>query len=276
MSTEHPRYGLRGRHNECAVLDRLLGTVRSGHSQVLVVRGQPGVGKSALLEYLRSSASDFRVANAAGVEYEMELPYAGLHQLCAPMLHLRGRLPEPQRHAIETAFGLSAEAPPDRFAVGLAVLGLLSEAAEKQPMVCVVDDAQWLDEASALTLGFVARRLQAESVGLVFALRLHSEVHELAGLTYRELAARTPYSHAHMVRAAGGDELASWLVVRAYLVACGVTHAPVSGCGSSSGSRPTTWSGPKRTRPATTMPPCRSGTSPPLRGSVNTCAPSRP
>lgn len=173
---------LRGRHNECGALDRLLKNVRAGQSQVLVVRGEPGVGKSALLEYVAKSASGCRVAQAAGIEYEMELAYAGLHQLCAPILHLRERLPAPQRDALETAFGLNAKAPPDRFVVGLAVLGLLSDVAEEQPLVCVVDDAQWLDNASALTIAFVARRLLAESVGLVFAVRQPSQVRELAGL----------------------------------------------------------------------------------------------
>jgi DNA-binding CsgD family transcriptional regulator len=182
MSTEDPPYGLRGRQDECGVLDRLVDSVRSGQSQVLVLRGEAGAGKSALLGYLQQSATGCRVARAVGVEYEMELAYAGLHQLCAPMLELRERLPEPQRRALETAFGLSAEAPPDRFAVGLAVLGLLSEAAEDQPLVCIVDDAQWLDEASALTIAFVARRLLAESVGLVFAVRGDRQGRELAGL----------------------------------------------------------------------------------------------
>ncbi len=146
------------------------------------MRGEPGVGKSALLDYLVQSASGCRVARAAGIEYEMELAYAGLHQLCAPMLGLRERLPGPQRDALETAFGLSSGPPPDRFVVGLAVLGLLSEVAEEQPLICVIDDAQWLDGASALALAFVARRLLAESVGLVFAVRQASEVRELAGL----------------------------------------------------------------------------------------------
>jgi AAA ATPase domain len=153
-----------------------------GQSQVLVVRGEPGVGKSALLEYVVQSASGCRVSRVAGIEYEMELAYAGLHQLCAPMLDLRGRLPEPQRDALETAFGLSAKATPDRFVVGLAVLGLLSEAAEEQPLICVIDDAQWLDRASALTIAFVARRLLAESVAVVFAVREPSEAEELDGL----------------------------------------------------------------------------------------------
>jgi DNA-binding CsgD family transcriptional regulator len=175
-------HDLRGRQDECDVLDRLLKEVRTGQSQVLVVRGEPGIGKSALLEYVIQSASGCRLSRAAGVEYEMELAYAGLHQLCAPMLDLRERLPEPQRDALETAFGLSAKATPDRFVLGLAVLGLLAEAAEEQPLICVIDDAQWLDRASALTIAFVARRLLAESVGLVFAVRQPSEAQELDGL----------------------------------------------------------------------------------------------
>ena len=182
MSGEYSRAVLRGRKNECGALDGLLENVRAGQSEVLVLRGEPGVGKSALLDYMVQNASGCRVAQAAGIEFEMELAYAGLHQLCAPMLHLRERLPDPQRDALETAFGLSAKAPPDRFVVGLAVLGLLSEVAEEQPLVCVVDDAQWLDNASALTIAFVARRLLAESVGLVYAVRQPSEVRELAGL----------------------------------------------------------------------------------------------
>src|SRR5262249_45136123 len=173
---------LRGRENECDVLDRLLKEGRAGHSQVLVVRGEPGVGKSALLDYVVESASGCRVSRAAGIEYEMELAYAGVHHLCAPMLDLRERLPEPQRNALETAFGLSANPPPDRFIVDLAVLGLLSEAAEERPLICVLDDAQWLDKASSQTIAFVARRLLAESVGLVFAVRQPAEARELDGL----------------------------------------------------------------------------------------------
>jgi DNA-binding CsgD family transcriptional regulator len=177
-----PGHVLRGRLNECDALDRLLTDVRGGQSQVLVVRGEAGVGKSALLDYLLQNASGCRVARVAGVEYEMEIAYAGLHQLCAPMLGLREGLPGPQRDALETAFGLRAGPPPDRFVVGLAILGLLSEAAEEQPLVCVVDDAQWLDETSSLSLALVARRLLAESVGLVFAVRHPYEMRELKGL----------------------------------------------------------------------------------------------
>ena len=173
---------LRGRRNECDALDRLLTSVRASQSQVLVMRGQAGAGKSALLEYLVRSASGCRIGRAAGHEYEMELAYAGLHQLCAPLLDLRERLPGPQRDALAAAFGLSAAPAPDRFVVGLGVLGLLSAVAEEQPLHCVIDDAQWLDKTSALTLAFVARRLLAESVGLVFAVREPSNVPELTGL----------------------------------------------------------------------------------------------
>src|SRR3954469_845704 len=173
---------LLGRSSECDTLDRLVGTGRAGQSAVLVVRGEAGVGKSALLASLIERASGCRIVRAAGVESEMELPFAGLHQLCGPMLDRLDRLPAPQRDALATAFGLSAGDPPDRFLVGLAVLSLLSEVAEDRPLVCVVDDAQWQDRASAQTLSFVARRLLAEAVGLVFAVREPSPTQDLAGL----------------------------------------------------------------------------------------------
>jgi AAA ATPase domain len=169
-----------GRRGECAVLDQLLRVVRSGRSSVLVLRGEPGIGKTALLGYLLERASGCRIARAAGVQSEMELAFAGLHQLCAPLLDRLDRLPGPQRDALATAFGLSAGAAPNRFLVGLAALSLLSEAAEVQPLVCAVDDAHWLDRASAQALGFVARRLQAESVGLVVTTREPGE--DFAGL----------------------------------------------------------------------------------------------
>jgi DNA-binding NarL/FixJ family response regulator len=153
------------------LLDGFVGAVRDGASRSLVLRGEAGVGKSALLEYLLGSASDLCVVRAVGVETEMELAYAGLHQLCAPLLDRLGRLPGPQRQALEIVFGVSAGAAPDRFLVGLALLGLLSEVADEGPLLCVVDDAQWLDRASALTLAFVARRLLAEPVGILFAAR---------------------------------------------------------------------------------------------------------
>jgi DNA-binding CsgD family transcriptional regulator len=178
---------LLGRRHERNALDRLLERVWAGKGQVLVLRGEPGVGTSALLEYLVGRSSGCRVARAAGVESEMELAYAGLHQLCAPVLELRERLPAPQRDALATAFGLSAEPPSDRFVVGLALLGLLSQVAGERPLVCVVDDAQWLDKASALALAFAARRLQTQPIGLVLAVHAPGEVRELSGLPELEV-----------------------------------------------------------------------------------------
>jgi DNA-binding CsgD family transcriptional regulator len=182
MSKLHRGPGLRGRRSECEALDRLLEGVRAGQSRVLVVRGEAGVGKTALLEYLVERAPECRIARAAGVESEMELAFAGLQQLCAPFLDRLGRLPGPQGDALGTAFGLRGGDAPDRFLVGMAVLSLLSEMAEERPLVCLVDDAQWLDRASAQVLGFVARRLLAESVAMVFAVRGPSEDQELGNL----------------------------------------------------------------------------------------------
>lgn len=162
---------LRGRRAECARLDRLVAGVRSGQGEVLVVRGEAGIGKSALLDHLVRQADGCRVARASGVESEMELPYAGLHQLCAPMLDLSERLPAPQREALAVAFGTAAGGPPDRFLVGAATLSLLAEQSDRKPLLCVMDDAQWLDQASAQALTFVGRRLLAERVGMVFGLR---------------------------------------------------------------------------------------------------------
>jgi DNA-binding CsgD family transcriptional regulator len=153
------------------VLDELVASLRAGPSRALVLRGEAGVGKSALLEYLVQHASGCAIARAAGVEAEMELAYAGLQQLCAPFLDRLERLPGPQHDALGTAFGLRHGEAPDRFLVGLAVLSLLSDVAEERPLAGIVDDAQWLDAASAHALAFVARRLGAESVGLVFAVR---------------------------------------------------------------------------------------------------------
>ncbi len=163
-------------------------TVRGGRSSVLVLRGEAGIGKTALLEYAHDSASGCRVVRATGVESEMELAFGGLHLLCVPFLDQLGRLPEPQRDALETAFGLSTGSPPDRFLVGLAVLSLLAAAAEKEPLVCLVDDAQWLDQVSAQTLAFVARRLLAEPIGLVLAVRAPGLDAELAELPRLEVA----------------------------------------------------------------------------------------
>jgi DNA-binding CsgD family transcriptional regulator len=160
----------------------MLDQVRGGHSSVLVIRGEAGVGKTALLRYATHHASGFRVAQIAGVESEMELAYAGLHQLGTPMLDQLGALPEPQQVALSVALGLSSGDPPDRFLVALATLGLMSASAEEQPLLCVVDDLQWLDDASAGALGFVARRLLVESVGLAFAVREPSGEHQLVGL----------------------------------------------------------------------------------------------
>src|ERR687893_914817 len=165
------RTALRGRSSECALLDDVVSAVRRGESRSLVLRGEAGIGKTALLEYLIASASDLTVVRAAGVQSDMELAFASLQQLCGPLLDRLETLPAPQRQAMEIAFGLSAGGARDRFLVGLAVLSLFSEVAEQRPLLCVVDDAQWLDQTSALTLAFVARRLLAERVGIVFAAR---------------------------------------------------------------------------------------------------------
>jgi DNA-binding CsgD family transcriptional regulator len=176
---------LRGRAVECAALDRALEAIRRGESQTLLLTGEAGVGKTALLEYLVDAATDLHVVRAVGVESEMELAYASLHQLCVPMLDRIDRLPAPQREALAIVFGLTDGAPPDLFLVGLGVLSLLSATAEDRPLVCLVDDAQWLDRASARTLAFAARRLFAEPVGLVFAAREPGE--ELRGLPELEV-----------------------------------------------------------------------------------------
>ncbi|MGI5144490.1 AAA family ATPase [Streptomyces sp. CA-106110] len=172
---------LRGRTTECRRLDQLLAETRSGRSGTLVICGEPGIGKSALLDYLAEQASDCHVVRAWGVESEMELAFAGLHQLRAPMLDRLERLPPPQRDALGAAFGLDAEHSPDRFMVGMAVLMLFSELAQEQPLVCLVDDAQWLDQASVQALSFVGRRMLAEPVLLVFAVR-EIDRRELVGL----------------------------------------------------------------------------------------------
>ena len=182
LNTDCRGFGLRGRRAESEALDRLLTRAREDHSGVVVVRGEAGVGKTALLEYLAERADGFRIVRAVGIESEMELAYAGLHQLCAPLLDGLEGLPVPQRDALSTAFGISAGDPPDRFLVGLAVLSLVSEVAEGQPLLCVVDDAQWLDRVSAQTLGFVARRLWAERMVLAFGVREPSGDREFAGL----------------------------------------------------------------------------------------------
>ncbi len=179
--TDDPR--LLGRRAECDVLEQLLEDARAGESRVVVVRGEAGAGKSALLGHLAGRLDGWRVARAVGVESEVELAHSGIHQLCAPLLddHLDG-LPAPQREALETVFGRAAGPPPDPFMVGLATLTLLAEAAERQPLVCIVDDAQWLDQASLQLLAFVARRLLAERIAIVCAVRTGVGDEVLTGL----------------------------------------------------------------------------------------------
>jgi hypothetical protein len=169
-----------GRDAECRELDSFLEALRRGESRCLVIRGEAGVGKTALLEYLAGRAAGAQVIGVTAVQSEVELAFAALHQLCAPILDELEGLPVPQREALRITFGLHEGPVPDRFLVGLAVLSVLAEAAADRPLVCVVDDAQWLDRASAQVLAFVARRLGMESVGLVFAARVPAE--ELAGL----------------------------------------------------------------------------------------------
>jgi DNA-binding CsgD family transcriptional regulator len=177
-----PPRSLRGRHRESEQLLDLIRAARSGHSGVLVVEGEAGIGKTALIDHFVEAASDCRLLRAAGVESEMELPFAGVHQLCAPLLNGLDRLPAPQAEALGTAFGLRSGRPPDRFLIGLAVLTLLAEHAGDHPLVCVIDDAQWLDRASAQNLTFVARRLAAEPVVMVFAARPGDGEQILSGL----------------------------------------------------------------------------------------------
>ncbi|MGW1654479.1 helix-turn-helix transcriptional regulator [Streptomyces atratus] len=184
------RPGLLGRRSESDVLDRLLDGIRSRHGGALVVRGEPGIGKTALIDHALA-APGLKVLRAVGAEFESELAFAALHQLCNSTLRWQERLPAPQRGALDAAFGQTGDGAPNRFHVGLAVLNLLSEAAAEQPVLCVIDDAHWLDQASAQALAFVARRLQDEPVALLFAERDASDRHELAGLpelTLRGLA----------------------------------------------------------------------------------------
>ena len=173
----------RGRPSERQALDRLLEAARAGRSGVLVIRGEAGVGKTALMRHAAGQAAGFRRAEIAGVESEMELPYAGLHQLCASLRGGVDALPGPQRDALRVALGYASGDPPDRFLVGLATLTLLAELAEEQPLLCLVDDFQWLDETSRQVLGFVARRLLAEPLAIVFAVREPSNDRHMAGLS---------------------------------------------------------------------------------------------
>jgi AAA ATPase domain len=173
---------LLGRRAECDALDKVLADALAGRSRVAVLRGEAGAGKSALLNHVSERVAGWHVATAVGVESEMELAYSGLHQLCAPMLGELDRLPVPQRAALATVFGRDTGPAPDRFLIGLATLTLCAEVAEQQPLVCIVDDAQWLDDASAQILGFVARRLHAERIALVCAARTGSGDDVLTGL----------------------------------------------------------------------------------------------
>lgn len=173
---------LLGRRAECASLGAALAQARNGRSGVVVLRGEAGVGKSALLDFTLDRADGWRVCTAVGIESEMELAYSGLHQLCAPMLDHVDRLPVPQRDALRTVFGQQTGHAPDRFLVGLATLTLLAEVAEDQPLLCLIDDAQWLDVASAQIILFVGRRLLAERIALVCAVRDIGEAHVLVGL----------------------------------------------------------------------------------------------
>jgi DNA-binding CsgD family transcriptional regulator len=181
MTVQRPPAFL-GRSGEREVLDRLLETARGGQSAVLVIRGEAGIGKTALVRYAARLASGFRVGQIAGVEAEMELPFAGLHRLCAPMLAQLDALPDPQQSALRVSFGLLSGDVPDRFLVALAALSLFAEVAEKRPLLCLVDDAQWLDAATSQVLGFIARRLLAESIAIVFTVREPSDERELADL----------------------------------------------------------------------------------------------
>jgi DNA-binding CsgD family transcriptional regulator len=171
-----------GRRGECAALDGLVAGARAGQSRVLVVRGEAGIGKTALLDYLETNAAGCRIARSAGAEAEMELAYAGLHQICSPFLDRLDRLPDPQRIALSIAFGFVGGDAPDRFMVGLAVLDLLADRAEERPLICLIDDAQWLDRVSAQTVAFVARRLVAERIVVVAAIREPSDERDFVGL----------------------------------------------------------------------------------------------
>ena len=182
MATAQRPPAFRGRSSERRALNRLVEGAREGRSGVLAIRGEAGMGKTTLLRLAGGEAPGFRVVQIAGVESEMELPFAGLHQLCGPLLGHLAALPQPQQDVLRVAFGLAGGPPGDRFLVGLAALSLLAEVAEIQPVLCLVDDLQWLDEVSAQVLGFVARRLLAERVAIVFAIREPSELRQLAGL----------------------------------------------------------------------------------------------
>src|ERR1700759_2225724 len=182
MAVSRPS-GFVGRTSERDMLDGLLARVRRGESDALVIRGEAGIGKTALLRDAARQASGFRVAEVTGVEAEMELPFAGMHQLCAPMLDRLHALPTPQREALSVALGLAAGEAPERFVIGLAALSLLAAVAEERPLLCLVEDAQWLDGASSQILGLVARRVRAESVAIIVAVRDPAPAADFRGLS---------------------------------------------------------------------------------------------
>jgi DNA-binding CsgD family transcriptional regulator len=197
--------GFLGRTSECRRIDGMLAEARGGHSAVLVIRGETGIGKTALLRYAAREASGLRVAQVEGVQAEMELPFAAIHRLCAPMLDEREVLAEPQQNALQVALGISSGGVPDRFLVAVAVLNLLASSAEKRPLLCLVDDAQWLDAASLQAFGFVARRLLAEPVAMIFSLREPATTRALDGLPQLLLEGLgEPDARALLSRAAPG------------------------------------------------------------------------
>ncbi|WP_426570161.1 helix-turn-helix transcriptional regulator [Streptomyces canus] len=202
-----PLPDLVGRHRECAALDDLLVGLREGGSRVLVIRGEAGIGKSVLLKYVAAQASRVKVTWAHGIEADMELPYASLHQLCTPFLDELDELPEPQRDALRVAFGMAAGDPPDRFLVGLAVLTLLTRASETRPVLVLVDDAQWLDQVSLQTLEFVARRLLAEAVAMAFAVRDPEGQAALNGLPALQIHGLDSAAAGELLEAAVGGRL---------------------------------------------------------------------
>src|SRR5262245_15887471 len=200
-----PASGFVDRVGERDAIDRLLASVRQGESAVLVIRGEAGIGKTTLLRYAGDHAPGFRVVQVTGAEAEMELPFAGVHQLCVPMLDQLDALPQPQRDGLNVALGLTSGDVPQRFLVGLAVLSLLSAAAEERPLLCLVEDAQWLDATSGMILGFVARRLLAESVAIVVTVRepyTGQDFKNLPDLQLHGLAEED--SHALLTRALPG------------------------------------------------------------------------
>ena len=206
--------GFVGRTSERALLDGLLERVREGESEVLVIRGEAGMGKTALLRYAARQASGFRIAELTGVEAEMELPFAGVHHLCGLMLDRLERLPAPQRDALSVALGLAAGQVPDRFLVGLAVLSLLATVAEERPLLCLVEDAQWLDAASSQILGLVARRVRAESVAILVAVREPAAAHDFDDLAELRLEGLADQDARALVRGVVTGRLDSHVVER--------------------------------------------------------------